>query len=490
MPEIRSVNYREVHYLKMFINGAWHTATEKLEVFNPATGEKVYEIDKGTGEDVERSIQAAGKAFESWSQTAALERSNILVEIYRKMEERKEHLAQVITKEMGKPIKDARGETQSAIDYYRWFAEEARRVYGETVPASASDKRIVVIKQPIGVVGAITPWNFPLSMVARKIAPALAAGCTVILKPSSKAPQSSIEMAKILEEVGVPKGVFNLVIADSNKTTDVFMDSNVIKKITFTGSTRIGKLLMEKAAGTVKRVSMELGGHAPFIVFDDADLEAAAEDLLATKFRCSGQMCTSTNRIFVQDSVVQEFTDIFTEKVLGLHAGNGLEEDTSVGPVIDQKAVQKIKDQVKDAVSKGAEAVTGNLKLDGLEKENGYFVEPTILKEVTKDMDIFTEETFGPVAPIIKFNSEAELLEMVNHDEYGLASYLYTDNMSRMIRMSEKMEYGMIGVNDPLPFVVQSPFGGVKESGMGKEGGHQGIEGYLEEKLISIKYKE
>jgi len=474
----------------MFINGNWYTTNEKLENFNPATGEKVYEVDKGNGEDVENSIQAAENAFESWSQTSALERSNILVEIYRKMEERKEHLAQVITKEMGKPIKDARGETESAIDYYRWFAEEARRVYGETVPASSSNKKIVVIKQPIGVVGAITPWNFPLSMVARKVAPALAAGCTIILKPSSKAPQSSVEMAKIFEEVGLPKGVFNLVIADSQDTTDKFMRSSAIKKITFTGSTRVGKLLMKKAADTVKRMSMELGGHAPFIVFEDADLEDAAEDLLATKFRCSGQMCTSTNRVFVQDSVAQEFTDVFTEKVLRLHAGNGMEEKTSVGPVIDQNAVKKIKDQIKDAVSKGAVAVTGNLKLHGLEKENGYFVEPTILNEVTKDMDIFTEETFGPVAPIIKFSSETELLEMVNHDEYGLASYLYTDNMSRMIRISEKLEYGMVGVNDPLPFVVQSPFGGFKESGMGKEGGHQGIEGYLEEKLISVKYKE
>lgn len=474
----------------MFINGDWRTTAEKLKVFNPATGEKVYEIDKGNGEDVEESILAADNAFKIWSQTSALERSNLLVEIYRKMEKKKEYLAQVITKEMGKPIKDSRGETQSAIDYYRWFAEEARRVYGETIPASTSDKRIVVIKQPIGVVGAITPWNFPLSMVARKVAPALAAGCTVILKPSSKAPQSSIETAKILEEVGLPKGVFNLVIADSNNTTDAFMGSSSVKKITFTGSTRVGKLLMKKAAGTVKRTSMELGGHAPFIVFDDANLEDAAEDLIATKFRCSGQMCTSTNRIFVQESVVQEFTDIVTQKVLRLQAGNGIEEKTSVGPVIDQNAIKKIKTQIKDAVSKGAEPVTGDLKLNEQEREYGHFIEPTVLKGVTKEMEIFTEETFGPVAPIIEFSSETDLLEMVNHEEYGLASYLYTNDMSRTIRMSEKMEYGMVGVNDPLPFVVQSPFGGAKESGMGKEGGHQGIEGYLEEKLISIKYKK
>lgn len=399
-------------------------------------------------------------------------------------------LTQVITKEMGKPIKDARGETQSAIDYFRWFAEEARRVYGETIPANSNDKKIIVIKQPIGVVGAITPWNFPLSMVARKVAPALAAGCTIILKPSSKAPQSAVEITKILDEIGLPKGVFNLVIADSNETTDVFMSSSTVRKITFTGSTEIGKKLMKKSSATVKRMSMELGGHAPFIVFEDADLELAAEDLLATKFRCSGQMCTSTNRIFVQDSVAQKFTDIFVEKVSHLQAGNGMNESTSVGPVINKSAVEKITGQIEDAKMKGAEVVSGKLHLNEQEEAHGYFIKPTVLKEVNRTMEIFTEETFGPVAPIIKFSTESELLGMVNHSEYGLASYLYTNDMSRTIRISEKIEYGMVGVNDPLPFVVQSPFGGVKESGMGKEGGHQGIEGYLEVKLISIKYNK
>lgn len=474
----------------MFINGGWRSTEDKIKIYNPATGEEVFEINNGTGEDVQEAIDAADEAFKAWSKLAALERANILLAIYQKMEERKEHLAEVITKEMGKPINDARGEVQSAIDYFRWYAEEARRIYGETVPASTSDKRVLVIKQPIGVVGAITPWNFPLSMIARKVAPALAAGCTIVLKPSSKAPQSAIEMTKIFEEVGLPNGVFNLVMANSSEVTDVLMDSKVVRKITFTGSTRIGKLLMEKAAKTVKRISMELGGHAPFIVFEDADIESAAEDILATKFRCSGQMCTSTNRIFVHQDVAVEFSNLLFEKVKNLKVGNGLDEDTSVGPVIDRQAVNKIQSQIDDAIAQGAAAVTVEMNLSEEEQARGNFIQPTILSNVTPEMDIFTEETFGPVAPIITFTTEEELLETVNHEEYGLAAYMYSNNMSRIIRMTEELEYGMVGINDPLPFVVQSPFGGVKESGVGKEGGHQGIEGYLEEKMISIKYNE
>lgn len=474
----------------LYINGEWRSTDDKLVIYNPATGKKAYEVDNGTAEDVKEAVKSSHEAFKTWSKTTALVRANYLLEIHAIMIERKEHLAQVITTEMGKPISDARGEVQSAIDYFRWFAEEARRVYGETVPASTTDKRIMVIKQPLGVVGAITPWNFPLSMIARKVAPALGAGCTMVLKPSSKAPQSAIEMTKIFDEVGVPKGVFNLVMANSSAVTDTLMASPEVKKVTFTGSTRIGKMLMEKAAASVKRVSMELGGHAPFIIFEDANLEAAAQDLLSTKFRCSGQMCTSTNRIFVQDTVLEKFTDLVAEKVRGLKVGNGLNEDTSVGPVIDKNAVSKIQSQIDDATAKGAGSISGTMTLSEEETAAGNFILPTILTGVTADMDIFTEETFGPVAPIISFSTEEELLKVVNHDEYGLASYMYTNDMSRTIRMSEQLEYGMVGVNDPMPFVVQSPFGGVKQSGVGKEGGHQGIEGYLEEKMISIKYTE
>ncbi len=472
----------------MFINGEWRPTKVTFVIHNPATGEEVFQISKGTKKDVEESIEAAEKAYKTWSKTAALERADFLLAIYKKMQERAEFLAQVITKEMGKPINDARGEVRSAIDYFRWYAEEARRVYGETIPASTNDKKVFVIKQAIGVVGAITPWNFPLSMVARKVAPALAAGCTIVLKPSSKAPQSSIEMAKIFEEIDLPEGVFNLVMAESADVTDVFMKSNSIKKITFTGSTRIGKLLVEKSAQTMKRLSMELGGHAPFIVFPDANIEQATDDLLLTKFRCSGQMCTSTNRVFVHTEVKDEFTRILIKKVKNLTVGNGLDEETNVGPVIDQHAVYKIRSQIDDAVEKGAEAVVTEANLAKDDLKEGNFISPTILTNVSPRMKIFTEETFGPVAPIVTFSTEEELLELVNHEEYGLAAYMYSNNMSRVIRMTENLEYGMIGVNDPLPFVVQSPFGGVKQSGVGKEGGRQGLEGYLEEKMVSIRY--
>lgn len=473
----------------MFINGEWKTTDQKIDVINPATGEKVYEVYNGEREDVTAAIRAAKEAFPAWADRTAIERADYLLAIYEKMLEKKEFFAEVITKEMGKPIKDARGEVQSAIDYFRWYAEEARRVYGETIPASSPDKRIMVIKQPIGIVGAITPWNFPLSMIARKVAPAFAAGCTIVLKPSSKAPQSAIEMAKVFEQVQLPKGIFNLVMAKSSVVTEEMMDSSDVKKITFTGSTRVGKMLMEGAAKTVKRVSMELGGHAPFIVFEDADLDEAAEDLLATKFRCSGQMCTSTNRVFIQESVAKEFTDILTNKVKTLKTGNGLDPETSVGPVIDGNAVDKIKSQIEDAVAKGAKVLTGGTEISEGDLKHGNFISPTVLTEINEEMDIFTEETFGPVAPVVSFGDEQQLLQMVNHPQYGLAAYLYSNDMSRVIRLSEKLEYGMVGVNDPLPFVVQSPFGGVKESGMGKEGGHHGIEGYLEEKLVSIKFK-
>lgn len=473
----------------MYINGEWRVTSQKLKVYNPSSGDIAFIVDKGKKKDVEDAINVAANAFDNWSKTPAIKKADILTAIYQKMMDKKEDLAKIISLEMGKPLKDAIGETQSAIDYFRWFSEETRRTYGQTIPANDVNKRIMVIKQPIGVVAAITPWNFPLSMVARKLAPALAAGCTVVLKPSSKSPKSAIEMAKIFEEINLPKGVFNLVIADSNEATEAFMESDKVKKITFTGSTRIGKLLMEKSARTVKRVSMELGGHAPFIVFDDADIEQSVNDLLSTKFRCSGQMCTSTNRIFVQASIINNFTDLLNEKVKNLKVGKGIDDQTNVGPVIDQNAVDKINQQITDAVSKGATKWSSQLDLSDQEQK-GYFIEPTILTNVTREMDIFTEETFGPVAPIISFETEEELLNMVNHEKYGLASYLYTENMSRVIRMSEKMEYGMVGVNDPLPFVVQSPFGGMKESGMGKEGGSQGIEDYLVEKSISIKFNE
>lgn len=473
----------------MYINGEFIETGKYLSVMSPFSGEEVYKVPFGNEEHVETAIKAASSAFKTWSKTTAIERANYLSAIAAKMKTEKEHLAKIITMEMGKTITDARGEVQSAIDYFQWFSEEARRVYGDTVPASDITKRILVIKKPIGVVGAITPWNFPLSMVVRKVAPALAAGCTVVLKPASQAPQSSLELCKILHAVGVPAGVLNVVIAKSSSVSDVMMKSDEIRKITFTGSTEVGKMLLEGAAKTVKRVSMELGGHAPFIVFGDADIDDAVEGLLQSKFRCSGQMCTATNLIHVHSSIVDEFADKLKIAVAALEIGDGLNENTRIGPLIDGSAVDKVEKQVEDAIAKGATVLTGGNRLTKNDYAKGNFFAPTVLIGVNAEMLISEEETFGPVAPIVTFENEEELLSKVNHSKYGLASYIYTNDLSRTIRMMEALDYGMVGVNDPMPFSVQAPFGGVKESGMGKEGGHQGINEYLEETMISIRMK-
>lgn len=473
----------------MFINGQWITSEEILKVTNPANNETVFEVHMGDESEVKQAIEAAKEAFPLWADIPALERADYILAVVAMMKEEKERLASVITQEMGKPIRDARSEVNMAIDYFRWFAEEARRIYGDTVPHSTSDKRMLVLKQPIGVVGAITPWNYPIAMIARKVAPALAAGCTAVVKPASQSPQSAVEMMKLFERAELPQGVLNLVIAPSSVVSDVFMNSPDVRKITFTGSTEVGKKLYERSANTMKRVSMELGGHAPFVVFNDADLDLAVNDVLLTKFRCSGEMCTATNRIYVQEDIVETFSEKLAEKAKDIKVGNGLEEETIVGPLINREAVEKVAQHVDDALNKGAELLTGGKELTEGEFANGHYYAPSVLKNVTKDMDICREETFGPVAPIIRFQSEEELIEEVNHDQYGLASYVYTQDMSRTIRVMEKFEYGMVGVNDPLPFVVQGPFGGLKESGIGKEGSKYGIEDYLEKKLVSIKFK-
>lgn len=473
----------------MYINGEWITTEETLRVTSPATHEIVSEVALGDAAHVQQAIDAAHESFPSWSKKTAQERSDILFKIAELMKEKKEDLASMITTEMGKPIGDARGEVQQSIDYFRWYSEEAKRVYGETIPSSSMEKRIMVIKQPVGVVGAITPWNFPISMLARKLGPALAVGCTVVVKPASQTPQCAVELFKIFEAAGVPKGVLNLVVAKASVVSDTFMNSTKVQKITFTGSTPVGKKLIEGSAKTVKRVSMELGGHAPFIVFDDADIDDAIDGLLRTKYRASGQMCTSSNRIYVQSSIAETFSQKLAETVSGLKAGNGFNEENTVGPLVDEQAVEKVVSQVEDAKEKGAKVLVGGERLSGEGYDNGNFFMPTVLNGITEDMLIYEDETFGPVAPIISFESEEELLEKVNHEKYGLASYAYTNDMGRIIRITEAMEYGMVGINDPLPFTVQAPFGGVKESGMGREGGHHGLNDYLEEKMVSVRFK-
>lgn len=473
----------------MYINGEWITTGNTLKVTSPATGEMVSEVALGDESHVEQAIDAAHDSFPAWSRKTAQERSDVLFNISELMKKKIEALASMITTEMGKPIGDARGEVQQSIDYFRWFSEEAKRVYGETIPSSSVEKRIMVIKQPVGVVGAITPWNFPISMLARKLGPALAVGCTVIVKPASQTPQCAVELFKIFEAAGVPAGVLNLVVAKASEVSETFMNSSKVQKVTFTGSTAVGKKLIEASAKTVKRVSMELGGHAPFIVFDDADIEDAIDGLLRTKYRASGQMCTSSNRIYVQSSIAEKFSKQLVETVSGLKVGNGFNEENTVGPLVDKQAVDKVVSQVEDAKQKGAEVLVGGKRLAGEGFDNGNFFMPTVLQGITEDMMIYTDETFGPVAPLITFDSEEELLEKVNHEKYGLASYAYTNDLGRIIRITEAMEYGMVGINDPLPFTVQAPFGGVKESGMGREGGHHGLNDYLEEKMVSVKFR-
>lgn len=468
----------------MYINGEWIGAKsgESYEVMNPATNELVSEVAYGNDEDAKSAIDAAHSAFASWSGTTANERSNYLYKLYHLMMEEKESLAKAITLEMGKPINESRGEVNIAAEYVLWYAEQAKRVYGEIVAASSTNKRLHVIKQPVGPVAAITPWNFPVSMLTRKIAPALAAGCTVVLKPASYTPTSAIKLFECIEKAGFPKGVANLVIGQSRSIGEEFTNNPLIRKITFTGSTSVGKKLMEAASEQVKRVSMELGGHAPFIVFEDADLEKAVNGVIISKYRNAGQTCICLNRLYVHRSIKDRFEAMLKEKVEQLEVGNGLDESTEIGPLVDQSAYDKVQDQVKDALGKGATLLTGGAAAN----EGTLFYKPTLLTNVTKEMVITTEETFGPVCPIYAFDTEEEAIQMANDSEYGLAAYYYTKDLGKAIRVGEKLEYGIIGVNDAVPTTVQAPFGGMKESGAGREGGHQGIEGFIEEKFMSI----
>lgn len=474
----------------MYIDGQWCETDEKLDVVNPADGQVVYRVSMGGKEQVDSAIAAAQRAFGTWSQTTAMARADLLLTIAGLLMEKKKLFAQTITNEMGKPLRDALGEVQMSIDYFRWFAEEARRVDGQVVPAGTADKRIFVIKQPIGVVGAILPWNFPLGMLARKVAPALAVGCTMVVKPASQTPQTALEFCRVLEEAGLSAGVFNLVVAPAQVVADAFAASPEVRKITFTGSTEIGKKLMADAAGTVKRVSMELGGHAPYIVMDDADIDLAAEGILNAKFRCSGQMCTAANRVYVQRGIADAYVEKVRALTMDLKVGDGRDEATVVGPLVSKSALQKVAAHVEDARQKGAAVLCGGVPLVDGEYANGNFYAPTVLAGVTPDMSVYTEETFGPVVPIIFFETEEELAQVMNHAQFGLASYFYTNDLSRMWRIAEKLEYGMVGVNDPQPFGVQCPFGGVKESGFGREGGHQGIDDYVVTKMISMRFKK
>ncbi|HXO23766.1 MAG TPA: NAD-dependent succinate-semialdehyde dehydrogenase, partial [Streptosporangiaceae bacterium] len=473
----------------LYIDGKWRPSTsgQTFAVTNPATSQVLAQISAAETEDVRDAVNAAASAFGSWSARTAYERSGYLYDAYRLMLERADELAWVMTTEQGKPLRTARIEVQYAADFLIWFAEEAKRVYGSTIPSSRAGQRFLVMHQPVGVVGAVTPWNYPISMLTRKIAPALAAGCTVVLKPAKQTPLCAIEVFRILHEVGVPAGVVNLVTAgQASIVGDEFLRNPLVRKLTFTGSTEVGKQLAQGAAASIKRVSLELGGHAPFIVFPDADPAHAARGASLVKFLNTGQACICPNRIFVHRSIAEPFLSVLAERVGRLKAGNGLEEGVTIGPLIDEGALAKMDEHVSDAVGKGATLVCGGQRLTGEAYDAGTFFAPTVLTDVTPEMVIYREETFGPIAPVIIFDDEDEVIRMANDTEYGLAAYLYTKDISRAIRVSEALRFAIVGVNDINPTSAAAPFGGMKESGLGREGGQEGITEYLETKLVGI----
>lgn len=469
----------------LYIDGQWvRSARERIiDVENPYNRKVIAQVRSGAKEDALEAIAAANAAFPYWSGLTARERSTFLYDAYQVMMERKERLATILTKEQGKPLKEARSEIEFAASFLQWYAEEAKRVYGEIIPSSRSGKRLFVVPQPIGVVAAITPWNFPAAMVTRKIAPALAAGCTVVLKPAEQTPLSAIEIVEIFHEIGLPKGVVNLVTGDPEEIGDVFVNSKEVRALTFTGSTEVGKKLMEASATNVKKLSLELGGHAPFIVLEDADIELATDLAIASKFRNGGQTCICTNRIFVHESIKDAFLEKMSEKVKSLKLGNGLDEGIDIGPLINEEGVQKVRDQVEDAIAKGAEVVVGGKEWDGAE---GYFYEPTILRNVNETMKIMSQETFGPVVPIQSFKTTDEAIAAANHSSYGLAAFLFTNDINQAFKVMEKLEYGIVGINDVFPGTAEAPFGGIKESGLGKEGGRDGILEFIEKKYVSL----
>ncbi|GLI84851.1 NAD-dependent succinate-semialdehyde dehydrogenase [Rossellomorea marisflavi] len=453
---------------------------DTIEVVNPATSEVIATVPNGSTKEAKDAVDAASEAFKSWSAHSAYERSELVRKWHDLIHENREDLARTMTLEQGKPLKEALGEIDYANGYISWFAEEGKRVYGEQIPATQRDKRMFVTKQPVGVVAVITPWNFPAAMITRKVAPALAAGCTVVIKPAELTPLTAFKLAHLAEEAGIPKGVINVVSGDSKTIGEAWTDDTRVRKLTFTGSTPVGKILMKNSADTMKKISLELGGHAPSIVTQDADLDKAVKGVVASKYRNAGQTCVCTNRIYVHESIVDQFTEKYVAEVKKLKVGNGLDEGIDIGPLIDDRAVDKVKKHIEDAVDKGAKIETGGSVKEGL------FFEPTVLTGVTDDMLCMSEETFGPLAPITTFKTEEEAVERANDSIYGLAAYVFTENISRGIAICEQLEYGIVGLNDGGPSAPQAPFGGFKQSGLGREGGHQGMDEYLEVKYISV----
>ena len=478
------IKNKELFKQQCFINGEWVNANnnEKIEVNNPATLEIIGSVPNCGKEETNYAISKAFDAWKDWRGKTALERSIILRKWNDLILENQEDLARIMTIEQGKPLQESKGEIVYGASFVEWFAEEAKRVYGDIIPDRFTDRRIVVIKQPIGVVGAITPWNFPSSMITRKCAPALAVGCPVVIKPASQTPYSALALAVLAEEAGFPKGVINILTGSAKEIGSELTSNPNVRKVSFTGSTEVGKILLAQCSSTVKKVSMELGGHAPFIAFDDCDVNQAVLGAMQSKFRNTGQTCVCANRLFIHEKIYDEFLDKFTKQVKGIKVGNGLDENVTSGPLIDQYSLNKVQEHVQDAVNIGSKIAVGG----DVHSLGGNFYQPTVLFNVTSEAKITYQETFGPVAPIYKFSSEEEVINMANDTEYGLASYFYSRDIGRVWRVAENLEYGIVGVNTGLPSKAEIPFGGMKQSGLGREGSKYGLDDFLEIKYINM----
>ena len=467
-----------------YIDGQWVLADSRktFPVHNPADGSLIADVALCGTAETRRMIEAAHRAQPQWAKTTAKERAALLRRWYNLVMEHQEDLAQILTAEQGKPLAEARNEIAYGANFLEWFAEEAKRVYGDLIPAPSGDKRLMVLKQPVGVVACITPWNFPNAMLARKVAPAIAAGCAVVCKPASATPLSALALMELAERAGAPPGLINIAAGDTREIGDELTSNPLVRKLTFTGSTAVGKALMAACAKTVKRTSMELGGNAPFIVFDDADLDAAVQGAIASKYRNAGQTCVCANRLLVQSGVYDAFAEKLAAKVKNLKMGSGNEEGVDIGPLVDERAAEKVCGLIDDAVTRGARTLTGG----GMDARGGSFVQPTILLDVNRDMRLFNEEIFGPVAPLFKFDTEEDAIQMANDTEFGLAAYFYARDLSRIWRVAEGLEYGIVGINEGIISNEMAPFGGVKHSGQGREGSKYGMDDYLEIKYLCL----
>ncbi len=465
------------------VNGEWVAGSARFAVNDPATGLKLADVANLGAAETEAALQAANAAWPAWRAKTAKERGAILMKWFHLLHQHADDLARIMTAEQGKPLAEAKGEVGYGASFIEWFAEEARRVYGETVPTTDNNKRYLVIKQAMGVCAAITPWNFPIAMITRKVAPALAAGCPVVIKPAEQTPLSALAVAELAQRAGMPAGVLNVITADGDSSIavgKVLCTSDIVRHLSFTGSTEVGRILAAQCAPTIKKLSLELGGNAPFIVFDDADIDSAVEGAMVSKYRNAGQTCVCANRLYVQDKVYDAFVAKLAEKAKGIKVGNGFESGVNQGPLIDDQAIGKVERHVADAVSKGAKVVVGGTKI------GERFYTPTVLANVTGDMLCAKEETFGPVAPVFRFKTEAEVIAAANNTEFGLASYFYSRDIGRIFRVGEALEYGMVGINTGLISTAEVPFGGVKQSGLGREGSHHGIDDYVEIKYLCL----